>query len=45
MYLNDLKVSHHMNILNFKYQRKNKKDLYFCNNQNIEINYATKTIV
>jgi len=45
MYIDDFKVSYHMNILNFKYQRKNKKDLCFCNNQNIEINYATKTIV
>lgn len=26
-YVYDLKVLHHMNILNFKYQRKNKKDL------------------
>jgi len=45
MYLDDLKVSFRMNILHFKYQRKNKKDLCFCNIQNIEINYATKTIV
>jgi len=40
-----LKVSFRIYILNFKYQRKNKKDLCFCNNQNIEINYATKAIV
>lgn len=31
--INDLKVLHNdINVLNFKYQRNNKKDLCFCNN-------------